>query len=252
MHTYDVLVIGGGHAGCEAALAAARMGADTVLVTGDFDRIATLPCNCSIGGPAKGHLVREIDALGGAMALVTDATLTHLRMLNTGKGPAVRALRAQVDVEAYPKEMQRTLRDAPNLTMREGLVEELLTEGSRIVGVRTAGGDTLSARTVIVTTGTFLRGLCHMGENQWQAGRGIPDDKTSGLSGTVETAAYGLSASLSALGFPLGRLKPARRLALRWIRLILGKPTCRNRSRTRPRFRFAPRRAATKGCFRHG
>ncbi|MBC8141140.1 MAG: tRNA uridine-5-carboxymethylaminomethyl(34) synthesis enzyme MnmG, partial [Armatimonadetes bacterium] len=201
MHTYDVLVIGGGHAGCEAALAAARMGADTLLVTGDFDRIATLPCNCSIGGPAKGHLVREIDALGGAMAVVTDATLTHLRMLNTGKGPAVRALRAQVDVEAYPKEMQATLRNAPNLTMHEGLVEELLTEGDRIVGVRTAEGETLYARSVVVTTGTFLRGLCHMGENQWQAGRGIPE------SSTVETAAYGLSASLSALGFPLGRLK---------------------------------------------
>ncbi len=199
--TYDVLVIGGGHAGCEAALAAARMGCDTILVTGNLDRIATLPCNCSIGGPAKGHLVREIDALGGAMAVVTDATLTHLRMLNTGKGPAVRALRAQVDVEEYPRAMQAYLRNAPNLSLHEALVEELLNEGDRIVGVRTASGEEFSARAVIVTTGTFLRGLCHMGEKQWEAGRGIPSVNT------VETAAYGLSASLSALGFPLGRLK---------------------------------------------
>ncbi len=208
MHIYDVLVIGGGHAGCEAALAAARMGCDTLMVTGNIDRIATLPCNCSVGGPAKGHLVREIDALGGAMAIITDATLTHLRMLNTGKGPAVRALRAQVDVADYPRAMQAYLQGAANLTLREGLVEELMTEGDRVVGVRTASGESFSARTVVVTTGTFLRGLCHMGDSRWEAGRGIPLDKTgTAATNTVETAAYGLSASLTALGFPLGRLK---------------------------------------------
>ena len=202
-HDCDVLVIGGGHAGCEAALAAARMGCATLLVTGRLDRIGWLPCNCSIGGPAKGHLVREIDALGGAMAVVADATLTHLRMLNTGKGPAVRALRAQVDVERYPAAMRAVLESAENLTLREAMVEELLTANGdeTITGVRLANGEVLTARAVVVTTGTFLRGLCHMGEAKWEAGRGV-----KGTS-HVETAAYGLSASLARLGFPLGRLK---------------------------------------------
>jgi len=195
----DIIVIGGGHAGCEAAFASARMGCDTLLVTGDPTRIASLPCNCSVGGPAKGHLVREVDALGGAMALITDATLTHLRMLNTGKGPAVWALRAQVDIEKYPAAMQTYLATIPNLTVRAGLVEELLTEDGRLTGVRLADGTILLARAVVVTTGTFLRGLCHMGEEKWEAGRR--------LRGKDEAAAYGLSASLSALGFPLLRLK---------------------------------------------
>lgn len=195
----DIIVIGGGHAGCEAALAAARMGCETLLVTGDVTRIASLPCNCSIGGPAKGHLVREVDALGGAMALITDATLTHLRMLNTGKGPAVWALRAQVDVEKYPAAMQALLAETPHLRVLGGLVEDLLAEDGRITGVRLADGTTLSASAVVITTGTFLRGLCHMGEEKWEAGRR--------LRGKDEAAAYGLSASLSALGFPLLRLK---------------------------------------------
>jgi tRNA uridine 5-carboxymethylaminomethyl modification enzyme len=198
---WDVIVIGGGHAGCEAALASARLGCRTLVVTGNLDRIGWLPCNCSIGGPAKGHLVREIDALGGAMAVAADATLTHLRMLNTGKGPAVRALRAQVDVKRYPQTMRALLESAANLTLREAMVEELIAEDGRVTGVRTADGTELRADAVVVTTGTFLRGLCHMGENRWEAGRGLPQ------AGTTETAAYGLSASLRALGFPLGRLK---------------------------------------------
>ena len=197
----EVIVIGGGHAGCEAALASARMGRNTLLITGNIARIGWLPCNCSIGGPAKGHVVREIDALGGAMAVVTDATLTHLRMLNTAKGPAVRALRAQVDVARYPAAMQALLAATPHLTVREAMVEELITGDDGIRGVRLADHTELYARAIVVTTGTFLRGLCHMGDTRWEAGRGIPQ------VGSVETAAYGLSASLVALGFPMGRLK---------------------------------------------
>ncbi len=201
MDTYDAIIIGGGHAGCEAALSSARLGCQTLLVTGDLERIGWLPCNCSVGGPAKGHLVREVDALGGAMAVVTDATLTHLRMLNTGKGPAVRALRAQVDKTLYPQTMRALLEKTPNLTLAQAMVEEILAEGdsqagaARVVGVRCAEGTEYFAPAVVVTTGTFLRGLCHIGEKKWEAGR------------SGEKAAYGLSASLAGLGFPLGRLK---------------------------------------------
>src|SRR6478735_212966 len=145
---YDVIVIGGGHAGCEAALAAARMGCETLLITGSIARIGWLPCNCSVGGPAKGHLVREVDALGGAMAVITDATLTHLRMLNTGKGPAVRALRAQVDVARYPETMQAYLAAAPRLTVLEAMVESLVTEDGQIRGVRLTDGTTITAGAV--------------------------------------------------------------------------------------------------------
>ncbi len=192
---FDVIVVGAGHAGCEAALAAARLGASTAVVTLSVDRVALMPCNCSIGGLAKGQVVREVDALGGQMALNADATTTHIRMLNTGKGPAVQALRAQCDTVLYRREMARALLSQPGLTLLEGKVTSILSEDGRVRGVRLTDGLTLEADAVVITTGTFLNGLCHCGETQTPAGR------------RGEEPATELSESLRALGFPLGRLK---------------------------------------------
>lgn len=192
---YDVIVVGAGHAGCEAALASARMGCSTLLITQNLDTIAYMPCNCSIGGPAKGHVVREIDALGGQMALTTDATLTHIRMLNTGKGPAVRALRAQCDKKLYHLYMKRVLENQKNLDLKQASVVGLLVEDGRVYGVETKTGIQYLSQCVILTTGTFLRGLIHLGEVQWQAGR-------AGEAPSIEPAK-----TLEALGFQLVRLK---------------------------------------------
>ncbi len=197
---YDVIVIGAGHAGCEAALAAARMGCRTAVVTLNLERIGHLPCNCSIGGPAKGHLAREVDALGGEMGRNTDKTLTHIRFVGTGKGPAVQTLRAHADKELYPQEMRAVLENTPNLTVLQAAAEDLITagepgDGGHIVGVRLADGTELSARAVLVTTGTFLNGLMHCGEDQTHGGR------------VGEARSVGLSAALVRLGFRLGRFK---------------------------------------------
>lgn len=205
MERYDIIVVGGGHAGCEAALASARMGFETLLLTINIETIGHMPCNCSIGGPAKGHLVREIDALGGEQALATDATCTHIRMLNTGKGPAVRALRAQVDKRLYQEYMRHTLMNQPGLEVKQAMVEGIKQEKGAgfslpstdhpALIVTTQTGMEYCAKCVIVTTGTFLRGLIHIGETRFAAGR------------AGEFAAERLSDSLRELGFTLGRLK---------------------------------------------
>ncbi|HEV3178515.1 MAG TPA: tRNA uridine-5-carboxymethylaminomethyl(34) synthesis enzyme MnmG [Stellaceae bacterium] len=196
MAGYDVIVIGGGHAGCEAAAASARLGAHTLLLTHRLATIGEMSCNPAIGGLAKGHLVREIDALDGVMARAIDRAGIQFRVLNRSKGPAVRGPRAQADRELYRQAMQAILTDQANLEIAEAAVEDLVFDGEgRVTGVLTATGDTLAAGRVILTTGTFLRGLIHIGEEKIPAGR------------VGEAPSLGLSATLARLGFRLGRLK---------------------------------------------
>ena len=190
-----VIVVGGGHAGLEAALASARIGVATILVTGDPERICTLPCNPSIGGSAKGQLVREIDALGGEMGLLIDASSLHVRFLNESKGPAVRALRGQADKPLYAKLARERLARLPHLRIVTGLVEDLEVEHEQIRGVVCADERRLRARNIVLATGTFLGGKIYRGEHSEAAGR------------FGEAPAIGLSHALAKLGFPLGRLK---------------------------------------------
>ncbi|ARU42601.1 tRNA uridine-5-carboxymethylaminomethyl(34) synthesis enzyme MnmG [Armatimonadetes bacterium Uphvl-Ar1] len=186
VQNFDVIVVGAGHAGIEAALASARIGVSTLCVTLRADRIGHLPCNCSIGGPAKGHIAREVDALGGQMAVTTDYTLTHNRRVGTGKGPAVQTLRAQVCKNAYPEFMQRVFKDQTNLTLLEGQVLTVVTQGETITGVEVLPNGTdqsiiINCRSVVITTGTFLNGLCHEGKTKTVAAR-QGDQAVSNLS----------------------------------------------------------------------
>jgi tRNA uridine 5-carboxymethylaminomethyl modification enzyme len=193
--TFDVIVIGGGHAGCEAAGAAARMGARTAMVTHRFATIGAMSCNPAIGGLGKGHLVREVDALDGLMGQVADAAGIQFRMLNRRKGPAVRGPRAQADRKLYAATMQKTITETANLRVIEAEADDLIVSNGRVTGVRLADGRELSAGAVVITTGTFLRGLIHLGEKNWPAGR------------ADEAPALGLSKSFERAGFTLGRLK---------------------------------------------
>ena len=192
---FDVIVVGAGHAGVEAALAAAKMGAKTLVLTINLDMIAFMPCNPSIGGPAKGIVVREIDALGGAMGKVIDKTHIQMRMLNTGKGPAVRALRAQADKVLYQNEMKHLLEEQENLTIHQAVVEELLVEDDKISGLVTQVGAVYRAETVVITTGTFLRGEIIIGDLKYSSG---PNNQQPSIK---------LADSIRDLGFDLVRFK---------------------------------------------
>src|SRR5712671_6089368 len=169
--SFDVIVIGGGHAGCEAASAAARMGARTALLTHRFATVGAMSCNPAIGGLGKGHLVREVDALDGLMGRVADAGGIQFRMLNRRKGPAVRGPRAQADRKLYAAAMQAAIIENANLSVIEGEADELIVSGGRVTGIRLGGGRELACGAVVITTGTFLRGLIHIGEKQTPAGR---------------------------------------------------------------------------------
>ncbi|WP_416293045.1 tRNA uridine-5-carboxymethylaminomethyl(34) synthesis enzyme MnmG [Paenibacillus illinoisensis] len=193
--SYDVIVVGAGHAGVESALAAARMGSKTLMITINLDMVAFMPCNPSIGGPAKGHVVREIDALGGEMGRNIDKTFIQMRMLNTGKGPAVHALRAQADKFSYQHKMKETMENERNLTMRQGMVDRLIVEDGKCVGVVTQTGTEYRAQAVVLTTGTYLRGKVIMGELMYESG---PNNQQPSLK---------LSEHLRELGFDLVRFK---------------------------------------------
>ncbi|MCP4671785.1 MAG: tRNA uridine-5-carboxymethylaminomethyl(34) synthesis enzyme MnmG [Desulfobacula sp.] len=192
---YDVIVIGAGHAGCEAALAAARMGCTTLLLTIDMDKIASMPCSPSIGGMAKGQLVKEIDALGGEMAKISDSSAIQYKTLNTRKGPAVHSTRTQNDKSLYSRNMKTVLENTKELDLKQGMAQKLVVENSMVTGVIDQTGFEYSAKSIVIATGTFLKGVVHIGSSKIQAGR------------AGEFASTGLADDLAQLGFAMGRMK---------------------------------------------
>ena len=226
---YDVAVIGAGHAGIEAAMAAARLGCSVALVTQNLDTIGQMSCNPAIGGLAKGHIVREIDALGGFMGINTDATAIQCRMLNANKGPSVRAPRAQCDKKAYQYRAKATCERQPGLTLIQGNVTEIITEGDRVASIRTNLGLELRCRAAVVTTGTFLHGLLHVGLNHTPGGR-------------MGDAPSTLSESLAALGFELGRFKTGTPCRINGRTVDFTRCTRQDGDTPPPPFSFLPQR----------
>src|SRR3984885_12120392 len=224
---YQVLVVGGGHAGIEAAMAAARLGCSTMMLTQNLDTIGQMSCNPAVGGLAKGHMVREIDALGGVMGLNTDATGIQFRMLNSNKGPSVRAPRAQCDKKAYQFRMKALVEEEPNLDLLQGNVLRIIAEGGVVQGIEPTLGLKIEAEAVIITTGTFMRGLLHVGL-QNQAG------------GRMGDAASTLSESLKALGFEIGRFKTGTPCRLNGRSIDFSKCERQDGDQPPPRFTFRP------------
>jgi tRNA uridine 5-carboxymethylaminomethyl modification enzyme len=224
---YQVLVVGGGHAGIEAAMAAARLGCSTMMLTQNLDTIGQMSCNPAVGGLAKGHMVREIDALGGVMGLNTDATGIQFRMLNSNKGPSVRAPRAQCDKKAYQFRMKALVEEEPNLDLLQGNVLRIVAEGGVVQGIETTLGLKIEARTVIITTGTFMRGLLHVGLRNQAGGR---------MGDAVST----LSDNLKALGFEIGRFKTGTPCRLNGRSIDFTRCEVQNGDEPPPRFSFRP------------
>jgi tRNA uridine 5-carboxymethylaminomethyl modification enzyme len=226
---YQVLVVGGGHAGIEAAMAAARLGCSTMMLTQNLDTIGQMSCNPAVGGLAKGHMVREIDALGGVMGLNTDATGIQFRMLNSNKGPSVRAPRAQCDKKAYQFRMKSLVEEEPNLDLLQGNVLRIVAEGGVVQGIETTLGLKIEARTVIITTGTFMRGLLHVGLRNQAGGR---------MGDAVST----LSDNLKELGFEIGRFKTGTPCRLNGRSIDFSRCEVQNGDDPPPRFSFRPER----------
>src|SRR3984885_3829531 len=224
---YQVLVVGGGHAGIEAAMAAARLGCSTMMLTQNLDTIGQMSCNPAVGGLAKGHMVREIDALGGVMGLNTDATGIQFRMLNSNKGPSVRAPRAQCDKKAYQFRMKALVEEEPNLDLLQGNVLRIVAEGGVVQGIEPTLGLKIEAESVVITTGTFMRGLLHVGLKNQAGGR---------MGDAVST----LSDSLRELGFEIGRFKTGTPCRLNGRSIDFSRCEVQNGDEPPPRFSFRP------------